>query len=49
MTPLLIMVGVPPVVAAASDTNQVIAAATSGTYAHYRMGNVDPKMGFFLL
>jgi len=49
MTPLLIMSGIPPVVAAASDTNQIIAAAVSGTYAHARMGNVDFKMGFFLL
>lgn len=33
MTPLLIMSGIPPIVAAASDTNQIIAAATSGSYA----------------
>ena len=49
MTPLLIMSGIPPIVAAASDTNQIIAAATSGTYAHYRMGNVDLKMGILVL
>lgn len=49
MTPLLIMVGIPPVVAAASDSNQIVAASTSATYAHYRMGNVDFKMGALLL
>lgn len=49
MTPLLIMAGIPPVVAAASDSNQIVAASTSGTYAHYRMGNVDFKMGVLLL
>jgi uncharacterized membrane protein YfcA len=49
MTPLLIMAGIPPTVAAASDSNQIVAASTSGTYAHYRMGNVDFKMGVFLL
>jgi len=49
LTPLLITIGIPPTVAAASDSNQIIAAATSGTYAHYRMGNVDVKMGMFLL
>ncbi len=49
MTPLLIMVGIPPVVAAASDSNQIVAASTSATYAHYKMGNVDFKMGFILL
>ena len=49
MTPLLIMAGIPPLVAAASDSNQIVAASTSATYAHYRMGNVDFKMGALLL
>jgi uncharacterized protein len=49
MTPVLIMAGIPPTVAAASDSSQIIAAATSGTFAHYRMGNLDLKMGAFLL
>ncbi len=49
MTPLLIMAGIPPTVAAASDSNQIVAASTSGTYAHFRLGNVDFKMGIFLL
>lgn len=49
MTPLLIMAGIPPTIAAASDSNQIVAATTSGTYAHYRMGNVDLKMGLILL
>jgi uncharacterized membrane protein YfcA len=49
MTPLLIMAGVPPTVAAASDSNQIVAASTSGTYAHWRLGNVDFKMGICLL
>ncbi len=49
MTPLLIMAGIPSTVAAASDSNQIVAASTSGTYAHYRMGNVDFKMGLILL
>ena len=49
MTPLLIMAGIPPTIAAASDSNQIVAAAASGTYAHYRMGNVDFKMGLILL
>lgn len=49
MTPLLIMTGIPPVVAAASDSNQIVAATTSGSYAHYRMGNVDIKLAVFLL
>ncbi|MDA8140623.1 MAG: sulfite exporter TauE/SafE family protein [Desulfobacteraceae bacterium] len=49
MTPLLMMVGIPPTVAAASDSNQIVGASTSGTLAHYRMGNVDFKMGILLL
>lgn len=49
MTPLLIMLGIPPTVAAASDSNQIIGASTSGTLAHFRLGNVDFKMGLLLL
>ncbi|MDQ7031471.1 MAG: sulfite exporter TauE/SafE family protein [Desulfonauticus sp.] len=49
MTPLLIMFGIPPTVAAASDSNQIVGASTSGTLAHYRLGNVDIKMGMLLL
>ena len=49
MTPLLIMAGIPPVVAAASDSNQIVGATTSGTYAHYSMGNVDIKLATSLL
>jgi uncharacterized membrane protein YfcA len=49
LTPLLIMFGIPPTVAAATDSNQIVAASTSGSFAHYRMGNVDFKMGIYLL
>ncbi len=49
MTPLLIMIGIPPTVAAATDSNQIVAASSSGALAHYRMGNVDIKMGLILL
>ena len=49
MTPLLIMAGIPSTVAAASDSNQIVAASTSGSYAHCRLGNVDFKMGIILI
>ncbi|TAN42206.1 MAG: sulfite exporter TauE/SafE family protein [Nitrospirae bacterium] len=49
MTPLLIMFGIPATVAAATDSNQIVAASTSGTYAHWKVGNVDFKMGIYLL
>jgi hypothetical protein len=49
MTPVLIMFGIPATVAAATDSNQIVAASTSGTYAHWKVGNVDFKMGLYLL
>lgn len=49
MTPLLMMIGIPPTIAAATDANQIVAASASGTFAHWRLGNVDVKMGVFLL
>lgn len=49
LTPLLIMIGVAPTVAAASDSAQIVAASSSGVAAHFRLGNVDYKMGGILL
>ncbi|MEW6602009.1 MAG: sulfite exporter TauE/SafE family protein [Nitrospirota bacterium] len=49
LTPLLIMFGIPPTVAAASDSLQIVGASTSGTFAHWKLGNVDFKMGVCLL
>ena len=49
MTPILMMVGVPPTVAAASDTNSIVATSSSGVAAHFRLGNVDLKLGSVLL
>jgi len=49
LTPLLIIIGIPPTVAAASDSNQIVAASASGTYAHALHGTVDFKMGILLL
>jgi len=49
MTPLLMMAGIPPTIAAATDANQIVAASASGTLAHWRLGNVDFKMGILLL
>ena len=49
MTPLLIMIGIPPTVAAASDSNQIVAASASGSYAHFRAGNIDFRIGTMML
>ena len=45
MTPILMMIGVPPTVAAASDTNAIVATSASGVAAHFRLKNVDLKLG----
>ncbi len=49
LTPILMMIGVPPTVAAASDTNSIVATSSSGVAAHFRLGNVDLRMGSVLL
>lgn len=49
LTPILILMGIPPTVAAASDSCQIVAASSSGVAAHFRLGNVDFKMGITLL
>jgi uncharacterized membrane protein YfcA len=49
MTPILMMIGVPPTVAAASDSNAIVATSASGTAVHFRLGNVDLKLGSVLL
>ncbi len=49
LTPLLIFVGVPPAVAVATQSNQVVASSVSGVLAHWARGNVDVKMGAVML
>jgi uncharacterized membrane protein YfcA len=49
LTPVLMMIGVPPTVAAASGSCQMVATSSSGMAAHSRQGNVDMKMGSILL
>jgi len=48
-TPLLIVYGIPPTVAAASAASQVTGASVSGVFAHLRRGGVDFKMGTILV
>jgi len=48
ITPLLIFIGIPPAVAVASATNQIVAASISGALAHMRRGNIDFKIGLVL-
>ena len=49
MTPLLIFIGVPPAVAVATQSNQIVASSVSGLLAHWARDNVDFKMGSVLL
>jgi uncharacterized membrane protein YfcA len=49
MTPLLIFVGIPPAVAVATQSNQLVAASVSGVIAHWRRRNVDFKLGIIML
>jgi uncharacterized membrane protein YfcA len=49
MTPLLIFIGIPPTVAVATQSNQLVATSVSGVMAHWRRGNVDFKLGGVML
>lgn len=48
-TPLLIVYGIPPTVAAASSASQVTGASVSGVIAYFRRDGVDVKMGSVLV
>lgn len=49
MTPLLMFIGVPPMVAVGTQSVQIVAASVSGVFAHMRRGNVDFMMGGVLI
>lgn len=49
ITPLLLFIGVPPLVAVATGAAQIVGTSASGSYAHWRLGNVDFKMALVLL
>ena len=49
ITPMLIFLGVPPPIAAATGANTVVASSAAGAIAHWRRGTLDLKMGVLLL
>ena len=49
ITPLLFFVGIPPAVAVATSTNQIVAASFSALLAHLKRKTVDIRMGVVLL
>ncbi|MFO1039929.1 MAG: sulfite exporter TauE/SafE family protein [Geminicoccaceae bacterium] len=48
MTPLLILMGIPPPVAVGSQAAQILASSVSGVLAHLRRRTVDFRMGWVL-
>jgi uncharacterized membrane protein YfcA len=48
LTPLLMFLGISPIVAAASGSAAIVAAGTTGTLEHSRAGTVDFKLGLTL-
>jgi uncharacterized membrane protein YfcA len=49
LTPLLIFSGIPPVVAVATVTTQIVASSTSGALSYWRRGQIDMKLASALL
>ncbi|MBI1417708.1 MAG: TSUP family transporter [Limimaricola sp.] len=49
ITPLLFFIGIPPAVAVATSTNQIVASSVSALMAHIRRRTVDFFMGSVLL
>ena len=49
LTPALIFIGVPPVVAVSSQAPQILAASVSGGLAHWRRDNIDVKLGLLMV
>jgi uncharacterized membrane protein YfcA len=49
LTPLLILIGIPPPVAVGTQAPQILASSFSGMLAHMRRGNVDVRMGVVLV
>lgn len=49
LTPLLIFAGIPPAVAIATVTPQIVASSTSGAIAYWRRGGVDATLNGVLL
>lgn len=49
ITPLLFFAGIPPAVAVATSTNQIVGSSVSGVLAHLKRRTVDFRMGLVLL
>ena len=49
LTPLLMIIGVPPLMAVGTTPALIAGSAAAGSYSHWRLGNMDLRLGFALL
>lgn len=49
LTPLLVFSGIPPAVAVATVTSQIVASSASGALAYWRRKSIDWKLALFLM
>ncbi len=49
LTPMLIFLGIPPVIAVGTGASQVVASSVSSAVGNWRRGNVDVMMGVYLI
>ncbi len=49
LTPMLIVIGVPPAIAVGTGACQVTASSVTGALGHWRRGNVDVRLGIVLV
>lgn len=48
MTPLLILLGIPPSIAVGTGAAQVVASSVSGALSHWKKKNIDLELGLYL-
>ena len=48
-TPFLIFSGIPPSIAVASQTSQLVASSVAGSIGHWQRGNLDLRIGFVMM
>ena len=49
LTPLLMIIGVPPLIAVGTTPALITGSAAAGSYSHWRLGNMDLRLGLALL
>ena len=49
LTPMLILLGVPPALAVGTGASQVVASSVAGALGHWRRDNIDLQMGALLI